>query len=166
MIVLLCGVIVTVTHEHPSPLAFTFTLWPFALGWAAPDWRRHLPPPWLAVPLGVAVALLAPSISVADHGWVYLIAIGTAAAVMAASVTPRNLALRTQGAIAMFAYLTSAVIRYFGDSLGIPTTLIIAGLLILALAVLSTRLMRPPHPPTPKGTDQPGPQQAAHTSPR
>jgi hypothetical protein len=111
LIVLLCGVIVTATHEHPSPLAFAFTLWPFALGRAALGWRRHLPPPWLAVPLGVAVALLAPTISLADHGWVYLVAIGTAAAVMAASAAPRNPALLAQGAIAMFGCLTSGVIR-------------------------------------------------------
>jgi ABC-type transport system involved in multi-copper enzyme maturation permease subunit len=68
---------------------------------------------------------------------------------MAASVPLRNTPLLALGTLAMFGYVTSAVIRYFRQSLGVPAALAITGVLILGLAVVSARLMRAAHPPKP-----------------
>ncbi len=46
--------------------------------------------------------------------------IATAAAAMAASVPVRNTPLLALATLAMFGYVTSAVIRYFRQSLGVP----------------------------------------------
>jgi hypothetical protein len=61
----------------------------------------------------------------------------------------RNTPLLALGALAMFGYVTSAVLQYFRQSLGVPAALAIAGVLILGLAVVSTRLMRAARPPSP-----------------
>jgi hypothetical protein len=50
--------------------------------------------------------------------------------------------------VSTFAYLTSMLVRYFEDSLGVPAALSLGGLLILGLAVISARLMRAARPPT------------------
>ena len=77
----------------------------------------------------------------------YAIGIGTAAAVMAASVSLRNVPLLALGALAMFSYVTSVVARYLQESLGVPSALAITGVLIIGLAVVSARLIRAAHPP-------------------
>ena len=76
---------------------------------------------------------------------------------MAASIPLRNTPLLALGTLAMFAYVTSAVLQYFRQSLGIPAALAITGALILGLAVVSARLMRATRPPKPNkpGTEEP-----------
>jgi hypothetical protein len=69
---------------------------------------------------------------------------------MAASVPLRNTPLLALGTLAMFGYVTSVVVRYFHQSLGVPGALAITGVLILGLAVVTARLMRATHPPKPK----------------
>jgi len=51
---------------------------------------------------------------------VYAIGIATAAAAMAASVPLRNTPLLALGTLAMFGYVTSVVVSYFHQSLGVP----------------------------------------------
>ena len=160
LVVTICGTIVTVAGAPAPTLAFTLALWGFGLAWAVLGWRRYAEPLWVAVPLGVVLALIAPSVAVGDHGWVYAVGIVTAAAVMAASVPLRNAVLLALGTLAMFGYVTSAVVRYFHESLGVPAALAITGVLILGLAVVSARLMRAAHPPKPgePGAEKPSPQ--------
>jgi len=112
-------------------------------------WYRFVEPLWLTLPSGVLLALLAPSLAAGQYGWVYAIGIATAAAAMAASVLLRNTPLLALGAPAMFGYLTSVVVRYFHQSLGVPGALAITGVLILVLAAVTARLMRAAHPPRP-----------------
>ena len=96
----------------------------------------------MTLPCGVILALIAPSLAAGEHGWVYAIGIATATAAMAASVPLQNTPLLALGTLAMFGYVTSVVIQYFHQSLGIPATLAITGVLILGLSVVSARLMR------------------------
>jgi hypothetical protein len=150
LIVLISGAILTINNSRPA-LAMAIALWGFGLIWAGLGWRRYAEPLWVAVPCGVILALLAPSLAVGEHGWVYAIGIGTAAAAMAASVPLRNTPLLALGTLAMFGYVTSAVIRYFHQSLGVPGALAITGVLILVLAAASARLMRATHRPKHEG---------------
>ncbi len=145
LIIAICGAIFTADEAAPS-IAFALVLWGFGLAWAALGWRKYLQPLWVTVPSGVILFLLAPSLAVADYGWVFAIGIATAAAAMAASVPSHNTLLLALGTLAMFGYVTSAVVRYFHQSLGVPGALAITGVVILALAVVTARLLRVTRP--------------------
>ncbi|NUT18866.1 MAG: hypothetical protein HOV77_06750 [Hamadaea sp.] len=147
-VVTIVGVnLVAVGDTPPSP-SFVLALWAFGTGWAVLAWRHVIEPLWTGLPLGTVLALTAPSIGVADHGWLYAVAITSSAAVMALSVPTRNPLFLGLGTLATFGYVTAVVIRYFGDQLGVPATLAITGVLIIALAVVSARLMRAVRPRT------------------
>lgn len=158
LVVTICGVILSIDAQAPS-FAFALALWGFGLAWAGLGWRRYLEPLWVTVPSGVILALVAPSIAVGTSGWVYAIGIATAAAVLGASVPLRNTPLLALGALAMFGYVTSAVVRYFRESLGAPGALAITGVLILGLAVVVARLMRAANAPKPgePSSEEPSP---------
>ena len=147
LIVAVCGVIAA-SFEAPTAIMFALSLWVLGLAWAVLGWLRLAEPMWASMPLGVLLALLAPSFGVAEHGWMFAVAIATAGGLMAASVPLHNTPLLGVATVAMFAYLTSMLVRYFKDSMGVPAALAIAGLLILGLAVVSARLMRSTRPPT------------------
>lgn len=149
LVVTICGIIVTVADPAPS-LAFGLALWGFGLAWAWLGWQRYVEPMWVTIASGVVLALIAPSLAVGDHGWVYAISIATAAAAMATSVPLRNTPLLALGTLAMFGYVTAVVVTYFRQSLGIPAALAITGVVIIGLAVVTARLMRATRPPKPK----------------
>ena len=153
LIVTICGIIFTVDNSPPS-LPFAVALWVFGLAWVGLGWRRYVEPLWVTVPSGVILALIAPSVAAGEYGWVYAIGIATAAAAMAASVPLRNTPLLALGTLAMFGYVTSVVVRYFHQSLGVPGALVITGVLILGLAAVTARLMRATHPPKPRSQAQ------------
>jgi len=159
----IAGIIVTVAGgARPARwLAFALALWVFGLAWAGLGWQRYAEPVWVTIPCGVILALIAPSLAAGDHGWVYAIGIATAAAAMAASVPLRNVPLLALGTLAMFSYVTSVVVRYLHQSLGVPSALAITGVLIIGLAVVSARLMRAAHPPKPGQPDAEKPPHAA-----
>lgn len=155
LIVSISGVIVTIAGDDAPPLPFALSLWAFGIAWTTAGWFHKAEPLWMAVPLGTALALFAPSIAVVDHGWLYAVGIATAAAVMAVSVPTHNVIFLSLGTVATFGYVTAAVLHYFGDQLGIPAALAITGVLIIVLAVVSARLMRAAHPATPASSEQP-----------
>jgi hypothetical protein len=161
LIITICGTIVTIDNSPPS-LAFALPLWVFGLAWAGLGWRRYVVPLWVAIPSGVLLALIAPSLAAGEYGWVYAIGIATAAAAMAISVPLQNTPLLALGTLAMFGYVTGVVVRYLHQSLGIPGALTITGALILGLAAITARLMRAARPPTPK---QPGTGAPPHLTP-
>jgi hypothetical protein len=156
LIVAACGTVVALADSAPS-LAFALVLWGLGLVWAGLGWRRLVDPTWVTIASGVALALVAPSFGIAEHGWVFAIGIATAAAAMAASVPLRNTPLLASGAVVMFGYVTALVVRYFGESLGVPAALAITGVLIIGLAVVTARLRRAARPATPSqpGTQRP-----------
>jgi hypothetical protein len=139
--VAVCGAITTAAGPGAPWLAFALGLWVLGLGWAILGWR-YPEPLWTTVPLAAALALVAPSLAVWTHGWVYAIGAATALAAMAASVPLRSSVLLAGGTISLFGYLTAVVVRYFHASIGLPATLTIAGVLLLALAVVTAVLNR------------------------
>ena len=159
----IAGITVTVAGGA-SParwLAFALALWVFGLAWAGLGWQRYVEPLWVTIPCGVILALIAPSFAAGHYGWMYAIAITTAAAAMAASVPLRNVPLVALGALAMFSYVTLVAVRYLHESLGVPSALAITGVLIIGLAVVSARLMRAAHPPELRQPDAEKPAHAA-----
>ncbi|HEY1347916.1 MAG TPA: hypothetical protein VGF54_23235 [Streptosporangiaceae bacterium] len=163
LVVTICGAIVTIAGTGSAPsFAFALALWGFGLAWAGLGWRRYVEPMWVTIPCGVVLALIAPSLAVGEYGWVYAIGIVTAAAAMAISVPLRNTPLLGLGTVAMFGYVTSVVVRYFGESLGVPAALAITGVLVIGLAVVTARLMRATRPPKPHEPGAETPSHATH----
>jgi hypothetical protein len=89
---------------------------------------------------------------------------------MAISVPLRNTVFLGLGAVAMFGYVTGAVMTYFRGSLGAPAALSITGALVIGMAAVTARLMRatrrakPDEPAAEEPGQAPGP--AAESPPR
>ncbi len=139
LIIAVCALIITIAGHAEPRLAIALGLWALGIGWVIVGWK-YPQPLWTTVPLGTVIALAGPSLAVWDHGWVYALAIATAAAAMAASIAVRSTLLLTAGTLALFGYITAAVVRYFHGSLGLPATLAICGVLLISLAVMIARM--------------------------
>ena len=148
VVITVVGTIVAVSPD-PTVVVPALVLWALGLLWATLGWLRLLEPLWVSLPLGVVLALVAPTVAVADQGWMYIVAIATAGTVMALSVPMHNTPLLGLGTVAMFGYVTGAVVQYFGDTLGVPAALAVTGVVILVLAVVTARLARLTRPPRP-----------------
>ena len=77
--------------------------------------------------LGVAIAAATTALGIRSEGWLGL----------------------AVGGVALFGYTTGAIVRFFGDSLGAPLALLIAGVSLLGAAFVITRLRRPRRGPAP-----------------
>jgi hypothetical protein len=60
---------------------------------------------------------------------------------MAASILLQSTPLLALGSLAALGYVTWLVVRYAHEPLGIPATMAITGVLIIALAAVSARLI-------------------------
>ncbi|HET6815763.1 MAG TPA: hypothetical protein VFH66_00845 [Mycobacteriales bacterium] len=129
-------------------------LWGMGIGWAAAGWWRRVDPWFVAVPLGLLVALGAPATMDPPSGLRFGLGIATATAVMTFAVLAKVTPALAMGAVAELGYVIGAVTFYFGDTLGVPASLSIAGLLILLMAAAAARwhwfTRRPPAPSTPE----------------
>jgi len=141
LIITICGAVLTAADNNAPWLAVALGMWGLGIGWTVLAWR-YPEPLWTTVPLAGALALVAPSIAVWSHGWMFVIGITTAAAALATSFALRNPVLLVFGAFALAGYIAATIVRYFHDLLGIPETLTIAGVILIALAIVSTRLRR------------------------
>jgi hypothetical protein len=143
--VLFFGVVVsTVTIilnlvQEPDGWMIALPLWAIGVGWAAAGWWRRIDPWFIAVPLGLIVALIAPATIDQPSALRFGLGIATAGVVMALSVAVRFIPGLAMASVALLGYVIGAVTYYFGDTLGVPASLTIAGLLILTLAAVATR---------------------------
>ena len=128
-------------------------LWAMGVAWAATGAWRRVEPWFVAVPSGLLVALVTPATIERPSGLRFGLGIATASAVMTVAVIAKFAPALAMGSVADLGYVIGAVTYYFGDTLGVPASLAIAGLLILALAAAAARWhwfgrRRPPAPPT------------------
>jgi hypothetical protein len=94
--------------------------------------------------LGVLPILIAP-VFLLDRSidWALLVGVVASAALMGIGVRlPGWLAMIVSG-VALFGYLTTTLVHYFEDSLGVPLVLLIAAALMIAVAATVVRLRRP-----------------------
>ena len=134
-------------------------LWAMGVAWAAAGWRRQLEPWFVAVPLGLIVALVAPATIDHPEGLCFGLGIATATTVMALAVVARFTPALAMGSVAVLGYVIGAVTYYFGDTLGVPASLSIAGLAVLVMAAAAARwhwFGRRPPPPPPAPPPRPG----------
>lgn len=137
---------------------FAVPLWAIGLTWAAAGWWRRVQPWFVAVPIGLLVALVAPAFVDSPSGLRFGLGIATATTVMGLAVAVKFTPALAMAAVAELGYVIGAVTYYFGDTLGVPASLAIAGLLILTMAAVATRWgwfggrRKPPPPPAPPAT--------------
>lgn len=126
-------------------------LWAMGLAWAAAGWWRRVDPWNVALPLGLLVALIAPATIDKPSGLRFGLGIATATTVMAFAVVVKFAPALAMGSVAELGYVIGAVTYYFGDTLGVPASLAISGLLILVMAAAAAHWhwfsRRPPSNP-------------------
>lgn len=143
--VLFLGVLLSVTAlivrlvHQPDAWMIAVPLWAIGVAWAAGGWWRRINPWFVAVPLGLLVALFAPASIDQPSALRFGLGLGTAATVMALSVIARFTPGLAMASVALLGYVIGAMTYYFADTLGVPASLTIAGLLILILAAVATR---------------------------
>ena len=140
----LCGAIPVIAADATPWLAAALGLWLLGLAWTALGWL-YPEPLGTSLSVGAVLALLAPAVAIHEYGWVYVIGIVTAVAVMAASVPLRNVVLVAFGSCALFGYITAVVLEYADRSIGAPESLVIIGLALIGLAIVTVRLGRVSH---------------------
>lgn len=136
-------------------------LWAMGVIWAASGWWRRVTPWFVAFPLGLLVALIAPATIDQPSGLRFGLGIATATTVMALAVVAKVPPALAMGSVAELGYVIGAVTYYFGDTLGVPASLAISGLLILVMAAAAARWhwfgrrqqQPPPSPPSPPPED-------------
>jgi hypothetical protein len=151
LVVTVVGTVLVMGGSEPSELAFAAALGALGAGWAVLGSREVVEPAWVTLPLGTLLALLAPSLAAERYGWMQVVGVLVAAAGMAAGVGLRDTVILVMGAVAMFCYVTSVVVRYFSDTLGAPAALAITGLLIIVVAAGTARLLAGLRPRTASG---------------
>jgi len=136
--------------EHPAWIG-AIVAWAIGLAWMLLGAKELVTPSWVAVPVGILTALIAPTaIQESNVGAMFAVGIATAVGIMANSVVGRFVPGLALGAVGLFAYVTGAVVRYFGDEIGAPAALVLTGGVILSIAAVTARLARftrtPPAP--------------------
>jgi hypothetical protein len=128
----------------------TLPLWAMGVVWASVGWLRRVDPWFVAFPLGLLVALVAPATIDQPSGLRFGLGIATATTVMAFAVVVKLTPALAMGSVAELGFVIGAVTYYFGDTLGVPASLSIAGLLILMMAAAGAHWhwfgRRPPPP--------------------
>ncbi|HEX9711984.1 MAG TPA: DUF2157 domain-containing protein [Actinomycetota bacterium] len=72
--------------------------------------------------------------------WAEALAIAFAAALLGASVAIRSTHLLIVGALGLFLFVTTSVMRHFADTIGVPVALLLVGVLLIGSAVMVARL--------------------------
>jgi hypothetical protein len=139
LVVALIGAILSLPGEAPV-WVYGLAVWLVGVLWGVLGWQRVLPPWWLAVALGSVAATVGPAVGIDEYPWLLVVALGTALFLMVVSVPTGQVPLLGVGTLGTFGYTTWAVFRYFGDSLGVPLTLVVVGGVFLGLAVVAGRL--------------------------
>ena len=129
--------------SDPPTWSGSLVAWAVGATWGVLGKRALLPPSWVAIPLALLTVLIAPT-AMGNEVPVAMFAAGiaTSAGVMAFGVLTRTMPALILGAVGLFGYVTGAVVRYFGDAVGVPASLTVTGLVLLALAAGTMRLAR------------------------
>ena len=167
-VLLSTAAIVVRAVEEPDAWMIAVPVWAIGLAWAAAGWWRRIAPWFVAVAIGLLVALIAPATMGETSGLRFGLGLATGGAVMAMSVVAAFTPGLAMAAVAVLGYAVGAVTYYFGDTLGVPASLAITGLLVLTLAAVAMRWhwfgrTRPPasRPPA-AGDESPSPPATRH----
>ena len=140
-VALLVGLLILVTGAWQSPIPIGLSWWVIGGLWIPLGWAGRLEPRPVALVLGASVVAIGPALMAADASAVALsLGIVTAAGLLTASVAMGEPVLLGPGALALFGYLLATITRYLGQTVGMPVVLALAGIALLAVAFVTTRL--------------------------
>ena len=135
---------------HADQATAGLALWGAALAWLALNWGELLPPQRTGYLLGGGAAV-AGSLLTTQENWGLALAGITVVALVAAAVLVRDLWLLGVGAVGVLVYAPIIVNRFFEGELAAPLALLGAGVLLIALGVLTARRRSEAHSGTAHG---------------
>lgn len=130
-------------------------VWGVGAAWLLLGWGGLVTPRAPVWVLGGAIVIVGALMTL-EAGWGAGVALGTAAALVAAGVWQRDLLLLATGAIATLLAVPSTLDRFFPDTLTAPLALLATGVVLVAGALYTARRKRgatagdPPRPADPR----------------
>ena len=126
-----------------STIAWGLGVWAFGVAWTALGATGRLEPPEVARLVGPATVLFGSQLIRVDAEVFGLwMGLATAALLIAAGVWRTDLLVLLGGAVGLFQWSPQLAIFYLADAIGTEVTLLIVGILLLAVAYTFTRLYR------------------------
>ena len=123
-------------------------LWAIGAIWLFLGLRQLLTPALLAQVLGAIVIIQGAQAMASDSGGLgdlgMIVGLVSSMVLVGLSVWKQENVLLAFGALGLFMFLVGTIERFFGDTLGAPLMLLLAGLILLAIAIVTMRLGRLP----------------------
>jgi hypothetical protein len=122
----------------PDPWVFGLVLWAIGCGWLLASLGGFLPPSGISGVLGGSLALLGSLIAGTGFGvnaWWLGLGVLTAAGLVGLALWRDTLHHLVVGSLGLFVLVPTLAFELFGDTIGAPATLLVIGLLLVALAV-------------------------------
>lgn len=126
------------------------------LAWTLLGWVGRAEPRRVSLTLGPLAGLTGALVATGDTTDVGVwLGIAISVALVAASVSLRHTPMLGLGVAGLFAFSVWAIAYYFGETIGTPLVLLVAGVVLLAIAFVAARLRgltseRAPRPPEPR----------------
>jgi hypothetical protein len=130
-----------VVDEGLDPVFFGLAIWGIGLAGGLLAWAELFPPARTGVTVAAAAMLLGAQFASFDayRGWGLLLALRTAAGLLAAGIIVRRNVLLALGTLGVIVFVPQTVAHVFGDSLGAVVALLVAGLLLVIGAIGAAR---------------------------
>jgi hypothetical protein len=122
----------------PDPWVFGLVLWAIGSGWLLASLGGFLPPSEISGVLGGFLALvgsLVAGVGGTAEAWWLGLGVLTAAALVGLALRRDTLHHLVIGALGLFVLVPTLAFELFGETIGAPATLLVIGLLLVALAV-------------------------------
>jgi hypothetical protein len=127
-----------------SAVAAWSVIWTLGLAWVVLGWRRVLAGPETATTIGTVVALISALVVPANAGaGLMWLAVVNAAALIGAAVALRHTPMLVLAAVGLFEGTIATIDHYLGGGLGAAVGLFVAGVAVLAVALVVSRRRRP-----------------------
>lgn len=128
--------------EHVGGRFIGIALWAFGVVWLVLAWTGLVKPVSLGYALGGVLTIAAGRVLGGESAALDILTIATALALLAASVPTRSMTLLWVGVIGVIAAVPTTITEYFGSSLGAPVVLFLAGMSLIGVAVVASRIAR------------------------
>jgi len=111
------------------------------IGWTALGWVGRAEPRGVSLTLGPVAGLTGALVASGDKANVGVwLGIAVSVGLVAASVSLRHTPMLGLGVAGLFAFSVWAIAHYFGETIGTPLVLLVAGVVLLAIAFVAARL--------------------------